>query len=128
MKTFVALFLSSTAFGLAIAIAYWLIAHQETTGTVLLGIMTAAFAFAALYAVVAERDAHIDGDDAQMTAEQTSGEDLGVYTTQSAYPILLALSCLVMLLGVLYSPLLGCVALVAAILCLWRLGAESARM
>ncbi|MBV8638421.1 MAG: cytochrome c oxidase subunit 4 [Candidatus Eremiobacteraeota bacterium] len=128
MKTFVGLFFTSTGFGLAILIAYWFIGHEETTGTVLLAIMTSALAFAATYAVIAERNARLDGDGEKLTPEDTKGEDLGIFTTQSAYPILVALSVLFMLLGILYSPLLAFVAIVALLLCLWRLGAESARI
>ena len=128
MKTFVGLFFSSTAFGVAILVAYWFVAHEETTGSILLALMTVALAFCAMYAIVAERNAHIDGDGEDLTPPDTAGEDLGVYTTHSAYPILLALSCLFMLLGLIYSPLLAFVAIVAIVLCLWRLGAESARV
>ena len=128
MKTFVGLFFSSTGFGLAILIAYWFVAHEETTGSIFLAMMTVALAFCAMYAVVAERNAHIDGDGKELTPRDTAGEDMGVFTTHSAYPILLALSCLFMLLGLIYSPLLAFVAIAAVILCLWRFGAESARV
>lgn len=127
MRTFVGLFLSSTAFGLAILVAYWFVAHEETTGAVLLAFMTAALAFAASYALIAERNAHIDGDGENLTPRDVAGEDVGVFTTHSAYPLLVALSCLFMMLGLLYSPLLAFAAFVALVLCLWRLGAESAR-
>lgn len=128
VKTFVGLFFSSTAFGAVILIAYWFIAHQETTGSFLLGIMTAALAFAAMYAVIAERNANVDGDGEALTPQDTAGEDLGIFTKQSAYPILVALSVLLLLLGLLYSPLLAFISIVALLLCLWRLGAESARV
>ncbi|HET9028650.1 MAG TPA: cytochrome c oxidase subunit 4 [Candidatus Aquilonibacter sp.] len=128
MKTFVGLFFSSTAFGLVILIAYWFVAHEETTGSIFLAVMTIALAFCAMYAVVAERNAHIDGDGQELTPEDTVGEDIGVFTTHTPYPILLALSVLFLLLGVVYSPLLATAAGIAAILCLWRLGAESARV
>ena len=128
MKTFVGLFFSSTAFGIAILIAYWIVSKEETTGSVLLAIMTAALAFAALYAIVAERHAHVDGDGQELMPDDVKGEDLGVYTLHTPYPLLLALSCLFMLLGLLYAPVLASAAFVAVILCLWRLGAESARV
>ena len=128
MKTFVGLFLSSTGFGLAILIAYWFVAHEETTGSILLGIMTAALAFAAMYALIAERNAHLEGDSEDFEPKDSAGEDLGVFTTQSAYPILVALSSLFLLVGVIYSPLLAFISIVALVLCLWRLGAESARI
>jgi Cytochrome c oxidase subunit IV len=128
VKTFVGLFFSSTTFGVAILIAYWFIAHEETTGSVLLAVMTVALAFCATYAVIAERNADIDGDGTNLTPQDVAGEDLGVFTTESAYPILLAISCLFMLLGLIYSPLLAALSIVAILLCLWRLGAESARI
>jgi Flp pilus assembly protein TadB len=128
MKTFVGLFFSSTVFGLVILIAYWFVSKEETAGSILLGIMTAALAFAAMYAVIAERHANVDGDGQELTPPDVQGEDLGVYTTHSPYPFLVALSCLFMLLGLVYSPLLAFAAIVALLLCLWRLGAESARV
>ncbi len=128
VKTFVGLFLSSTAFGAAIGIAYFFIAHEEATGTMLLGIMTGALAFAAMYAVVAERNADLDGDVEELKPRETAGEDMGIYTLHSTYPILVALSALFFLLGLLYSPLLALISIIALLLCLWRLGAESARI
>lgn len=128
MKTFVVLFLSSAAFGLVILVAYWFVAHEETVGSVLLALMTAALSFTALYAVLAERAANIDGDGTNLTPQDVAGEDLGVYTTHSPYPLLVALSCTFLLIGVIYSPLLAFAAIVALLLCLWRLGAESARV
>ena len=128
MKTFVGLFFSSALFGLAIVIAYWFVAHEETVGTALLGIMTAALTFTAGYAVIAERNADIDGDSAEITPRDVAGEDLGIFTTESAWPILVALSATFMLIGLLWSPLLAAAGAIALILCLWRLGAESARV
>jgi Cytochrome c oxidase subunit IV len=127
MKTFVILFLSSAIFGIVIAIVYWGVS-REPIGTFLLGIMAAALIFAAGYAVVAERDADLDGDDPNMLQSQAAGEDLGTFTIASAYPILIAISALFALLGALWSPFLMTVALIALVLCLWRLGAESARV
>jgi hypothetical protein len=127
VKTFVWLFISSAIFGLAIGATYWWIAHEESTGTVLLGIMTAAFLFAAGYALVAERDAHLAGDGPETTPREVAGEDLGTFTTASAYPILIACTALLTLLGLLWSPPLCAAALLTLILILWRLAAESAR-
>ncbi|MBV9648194.1 MAG: cytochrome c oxidase subunit 4 [Candidatus Eremiobacteraeota bacterium] len=120
-----ALLLISGAFGVAIAVAYWLIAHEETTGTALLGIMSAALFFAASYAIIAERNANLAGDVPEpQTAE--APEDLGIFTTHSPWPILVALCALGALSGVLWSPFLAVVSLCALLLCLWRLGRESA--
>ncbi len=127
MKTFVVLFICSALFGLSIGVAYWWVAH-EITGTLLLGVMTAALAFAATYAMAAERDAHLDGDNPTITNEQTVGEDLGVFTTSSAWPILIAAGAALGLCGLPWSPLLAIVGFVVVILALWRMGAESARV
>ena len=128
MKSVVGLFLCSAAFGLIIAVTYWWVAHQERTGTILLGIMTAALVFAASYAMIAERNASLDGDKAAITNEAAAGEDLGVFTTSSAWPILIAASAAIGLCGIPWSPLLAAAGFAAVILCLWRMGAESSRI
>jgi hypothetical protein len=128
MRTFVGIFLVSAAFGAATAIAYFFIAREEGAGTALLGFMGAALTFAALYAVVAERDADLPGDYPYEGSDRTSGEDLGIFTTESPYPILIALCTLALLTGMLWSPLLGIIGLAGLLLCFWRLGAESARV
>ncbi|HTV92768.1 MAG TPA: cytochrome c oxidase subunit 4 [Verrucomicrobiae bacterium] len=128
MKSFVGIFACSAAFGLVIALTYWWVAHEEVTGTILLGIMTAALVFAASYAVIAERNARLDGDDPQMTNDASAGEDLGVFTTSSAWPILIAASAALGLCGILWSPLLAVAGFAAVIISLWRMGAESSRV
>lgn len=127
MKTGVALFVSSTIFGAAIATAYWYSSHHWG-GTLLLGFMAAALGFAAGWAVLAEREAQLDGDNPRMTQEQARGEDLGIFTSASAWPILAACSVLVMLLGLLFSPFMVVAGLLALVLVVWRMGAESARI
>ncbi len=127
MKTFVVLFVSSALFGAAIAVAYFFAAHEETTGTALLGIMTAALAFTAGYAAVAERNARLEGDREDASPADDAGDDLGIFTTSSAYPIVIALLALGTLMGVIYSQLLAGLCLMALVVVLWRLGAESAR-
>jgi hypothetical protein len=127
VKTFVGLFLSSTAFGVAIAVAYWFVAHQETTGTVLLGVMAAALLFTAAYAALAERNADLEGDQPNVSDAGVAGEDLGVFTTHSAWPVLLAIASAIALLGTIWSTPVAVAGLAGVLLCLWRLGAESAR-
>lgn len=128
MKTVVGLFLCSAAFGFVIAVAYWWVARAEATGTVLLGIMTAALVFAASYAAIAERNADLDGDHAAMTNEETAGEDLGAFTTSSAWPILIAAAAAIGLCGIPWSPLLAAAGFAVVVIGLWRMGAESARV
>jgi uncharacterized membrane protein len=128
MTTYVRLFLISALFGAAIAVAYYFIAHEETVGTILLAIMTAALVFCASYALLAERHAEVEGDDPDETAARAAGEDLGIFTKESAWPVLIAVCALCTITGLLWAPLMGALAFAALLLCLWRLGAESARI
>lgn len=125
MRLVSALFVFASLFGLATATAYWFLSH-EPAGAILLGFVGASMAFAAGYAFVAEREARVEGDE-QPAPRSSSGDDLGIFTSSSAWPILTALCAAVSLVSLLYSPLLCVLALVALLLCIWRMGAESAR-
>lgn len=127
MKTFVGLFLSSAAFAASISIVYWFASH-EYAGTLLLGFMCCALTFAAGYAMIAEREAHLAGDDPKLDQKEAAGEDLGIFTKESAWPPLLAFAILWTLIGVVWSDFLIFTGIAAILLCLWRLGAESARV
>lgn len=127
MKTFVGLFLSSAAFGAAISIVYWFASH-EYAGTLLLGFMAMALTFAAGFAFMAERNASLEGDDPQLMHKEAAGEDLGIVTKESPWPILLAFSILWMFIGLVWSDFMLYTGLAAMLLVLWRLGAESARI
>jgi hypothetical protein len=127
VKSFVGLFGIAALFGLAIAVTYWFVAHQEAAGTALLGFMFAALAFATGYAVLAERDANLEGDNPCETNEAVAGTDLGIFTTETPYPILIAVCTLALLTGILWSPVVAVAGLIGMLLCFWRLGAESSR-
>lgn len=127
VKSFVGLFGIAALFGLVIAVTYFFVAHEEGAGTALLAVMATALTFAAGYAVLAERDANVEGDDPNQSSEEVAGDDLGVFTVASPWPILIALCTLALLTGMLWSPLLAVAGLVGMLLCFWRLGAESAR-
>lgn len=127
MKTFVGLFLSSAVFGAVISIVYWFSSH-EYAGTLMLGLMFMALTFASAYAVLQERRAHLAGDDKSMKHKDAAGDDLGIVTKESPWPLLFALSVLVLFIGVVWSDFLIFLGVVCMLLCLWRLGAESARI
>lgn len=126
MKTFVLLMASSATFGSAIALVYWLVAH-EITGTLLLALLAAALLFTAGYAIVAERDASLVGDDPATSRDDASGERLGIFTARSAYPPIVGACAWALAIGVVWSPFIAAVATVGLVLALWRMGAESAR-
>jgi hypothetical protein len=126
MKTGISLFVSSTVFGIIIAAAYWISSHHAG-GTILLGLMAAGLSFATIYALLAERDADLTGDDPRIVQSQAAGEDLGIFTSASAWPILMALAVTATLAGVVWSMPVAVAGLAAIVLIGWRLGAESAR-
>ena len=127
MKTLVALFLSSSAFGAAICAVYWFSSHDRG-GSLLLGFMSIGLGWAAGYAVVAERNSKLAGDDPELQHKERAGEDVGVVTKASAWPACLAISVLCLLVGTIWSDFLLFAGLAAALICCWRLGAESSRL
>jgi small-conductance mechanosensitive channel len=126
MKTGRSLFVSSAAFGLVVGAVYWL-SSRHPAGTVLLGLMMLAMAFTAAYMFVAEANANLSADRKDATFEQSAGEDVGIFTAQTAWPFLAALAVFLMLLGMIWSPALAGAGFIALLLILWRLGAESNR-
>jgi hypothetical protein len=127
MKTFVRVFTSSTLFTVVILLVYAYMAKVEAAGTLLLGIMVIGLLFAMGYAIFAEKDANLEGDYEHTKMEEWTGDDLGVYTPESAWPFLTAVSVVFALLGLLWAPVVSAFAVVALLLCLWRLGEESMR-
>ena len=127
MKAFITLFFSSATFGAVAAIVYWFSSH-EIIGTLMLGLMGLGLSFAAGYALLTEKYANLPGDQDSAQHKETAGEALGIFTKESAWPILLAFSILALLIGVVWSPFVAVAGLAAMLLILWRLSAESARV
>ena len=106
------LFISSAAFGIVLAIAYWLVAH-EIYGAFLLGFMAFALTFLAGYMIVSEREADFWGDDRDAAHPDAEGNLLGTYTIRSPLPICAALAITMLVLGVVISPTLAIVSIIA---------------
>ena len=103
MKIAVRLFVSSMLFALGIAGAYaW--ATRDPVGTVLLLMMAAAMIVVAGFILVAEKEANLASDAPQATPAASSGEDLGVFTLESYWPILGAAGTTLLLVGVVFLP------------------------
>ncbi len=126
MITFVGLFGSSAAFGGTIALIYWYASH-DYAGTFMLGFMFCGLTFASGYAFLAEGHARLAGDDPDRQHKATAGEDVGIVTKESPWPAALAFSILWFFIGLVWSDFMLFTGLAAMLLCLWRLGAESAR-
>ncbi len=114
------LFISSAVFGIVLATAYWQIAH-EIAGTFLLGFMAFALVFLAGFMIVSEREADFWGDDKSagsgISGERAdpSGTLIGTYTIRSPLPICAALAVTTALLGLVISPTLAIVSLLAVL-------------
>jgi hypothetical protein len=116
-------FLSSMTFGLVIAAVYWLTTH-ERVGTILLGLFGAGFAFVAAYLMVIRPKTRLDGDQMRAPAE-FAGETIGVFSLESPWPVLLAISTAALLIGIVLHPALAVLALLALFGTLWQLVRES---
>ena len=121
MKIAVSLFISSMIFGIAIAVIYGLTTH-DVIGVLFLGIMALALTVVAMYIVVAEREAHLEGDRQDLAATDMAGEDLGMFTLESYWPILAATGTTVFLFGVVFAPGFSvALAILGAALIAWTL-------
>jgi len=108
------LFLSSAAFGIAIALAYWFTSY-EIIGTFMLGIMAFGLSFVAGYMIVAEREADLIGDKGQATIEDGAGELVGTYTIRSPLPLVTAAVVTSVGLGIVLSPTIAILGLLATL-------------
>ena len=106
------LFLSSMSFAIVIALAYWFTAH-EIAGTFLLGFMAFALAVIAGYMIVAEREADLWGDRGDANQRDAAGQVIGTYSIRSPLPMWAGLAVTCLLLGVVISPTLAALGLVA---------------
>jgi len=124
MNTGRGLFISSAIFGISIAAAYWFSTH-ELDGTILLGMMGAALLFAAGYMFAAERAARLVGDRGDASNADASGEQLGVFTVASPWPIVVAFAVFLLLFGLAIFPIIAAFGLALLLFGLLHLGRES---
>jgi hypothetical protein len=103
MKIGVRLFLSSTTFGVVIAAIYGMTTH-DIVGVMFLSAMALALIIVAAFIVVAEREANLAGDHDDMSPSDVAGEELGMYTLESYWPILAAAGASLFLLGIVFVP------------------------
>ncbi len=121
MKIGVRLFLSSMIFAIVIATIYGATTH-DIVGIIFLGAMALALIIVATFIVIAEREANLAGDRDSLSPAETAGEEMGVFTLESYWPILAAAGTAVFVLGIVFVPgvALGAV-LVGVALIAWTL-------
>jgi hypothetical protein len=112
MRIGLRLFLSSAAFSIVIAVAYWLLA-REPAGTLLLGFMAFGLSFVAGYMIVAEREADLWGDSATADNADAAGEVVGSYSIRSPLPIATAAALTCIGLGCVVSPTIAALGIIA---------------
>ncbi len=103
MKIAVSLFVSSMAFGVVIAVIYGWTTH-DIIGVLFLGAMALALTVVAAYIVVAEREANLGGDQVNLASADLAGEDLGMFTLESYWPILAAAGTATLVFGIAFAP------------------------
>ena len=108
------LFLSSAGFGIAIALAYWF-TSREIVGTFMLGVMAFGLSFVAGYMIVAEREADLIGDEKNATMQSGAGELVGTYTVTSPLPLGSALAVTSIGLGIVVSPAIAVLGILAVL-------------
>jgi len=113
----------SMIFGLVVAAAYWF-DTREAAGTFLIAVMGIAFFWISAYLFGTRKQTSYDGDEERLPS-QLAGEHIGVFSSESPWPITLALATAALLLGVVLHPMLGVFALLAAFVVLWQLVRES---
>ncbi len=108
------LFLSSARSRIAIAVAYWLVA-REPAGTMLLGFMAFGLSFVAGYMIVAEREADLCGDSATADNGDAAGEIVGSYSIRSPLPIATAAAMTSIGVGLVVSPTIAALGVIAVL-------------
>jgi hypothetical protein len=103
MKIGVRLFLSSMLFAAVISTAYGFTTH-DVVGVFFLGTMALALIIVAIFIVVAERESNLAGDREDLTAADMAGEELGVFSLESYWPILAAAGVTLTLFGIVFLP------------------------
>ena len=98
-------FLGTAAFGLVLAAIYWLVSKEAAGTTLLLGLGIAPLILAGW--VQLHRSAETAAEDRpDALPEDAAGEELGSFPAESAWPIALAGSSVLLLGGIVYGPAL----------------------
>ena len=95
--------MSSMLFGAVIGTAYALTTH-DIVGTMLLGMMSAAFLIMGGYVAIAERRVRLRSDDESSGPTAGAGDVIGSFALESYWPPLAALGLAVVIAGIAFAP------------------------
>jgi hypothetical protein len=110
-------------FGLVLCGAYWF-DTGEPAGTIFLGLMGLGFIWVMMYLLGTRKTTHYDGDDERLPSE-LAGEHIAVASSESPWPILLAIATAAFLIGTVLHPMLGFFAVLCMFIVVWQLARES---
>jgi hypothetical protein len=123
VRTGIAIFGGSMLFGLVMAAAYWF-DTKEALGTILFGMMGVGLLWVAGYMFATRRTTRFDGDEERAPSE-LAGESIGVFATESPWPIVLAFATMSFVVGTVLHPWLAFFALIGLFVIFWELVRES---
>lgn len=113
----------SSAFALIVALAYWL-DTKEPAGTFFLGLFGWGMFFVTAWLFSTRKKTYYDGDQ-EKAAKELAGEHVMVASTESPWPICMAMACTGVMIGAVLHPYIGFFALLGAIVIAWQLVRES---
>ena len=106
------LFIVAALFTGTLGAVYWVVA-RDPAGTMFLGCMTAALLTIAFYMVFAERNANLLADRKDAVPADAAGESLGSFTLHSPAPFWIGIAIAGVMYGLVVSPALAGLAIVA---------------
>lgn len=123
MKISLRMFSFAMLFGLVICAAYWF-DTGDSAGTIFLGLMGLGFSWVVIYLFSTRKSTKYDGDEDRLPSE-LAGEHIAVVSSESPWPILLAIATAAFLIGTVLHPMMGFFAIVCFFIVVWQLARES---
>jgi hypothetical protein len=123
MKISLRMFSFAMVFGLVVCGAYWF-DTGDSAGTIFLGLMGLGFFWVLLYLFATRKSTQYDGDQERRPSE-LAGEHIAVVSSESPWPILLAIATSSFLIGTVLHPMLGFFAVICFFIVAWQLARES---
>ena len=123
MKIALRMFSFAMVFGIVICGVYWF-DTADAPGTVFLLFMGLGFSWVVAYLFSTRKTTQYDGDTQQLPSD-LAGEHIAVVSSESPWPILLAIATSAFLIGTVLHPMMGFFAIVCFFIVVWQLARES---
>jgi len=123
VKIALRMFSFAMVFGIVICGVYWF-DTADAPGTVFLLFMGLGFSWVVAYLFSTRKTTQYDGDTQQLPSD-LAGEHIAVVSSESPWPILLAIATSAFLIGTVLHPMMGFFAIVCFFIVVWQLARES---